>query len=84
MEFQEQDGDYQTIQIERWPEIGPISWPFPRTFTEIGISDVSLGVLVVKRLALFAAVSHCVVLTLITHSSTDVSSGQVDRHVKVA
>ena len=54
------------------------------TFTEVRIADVSLRVLVVKGSALLTAASHGVVLTVITHSSTDVSSGQVDRHVKVA
>lgn len=40
--------------------------------------------LVVKRFALLAVAPHRVVLTLITHPSADVASGQVDRHVEVA
>lgn len=38
----------------------------------------------VKWLALLTVASHRVVLTVITHPSGDVSSGQVHRHVKVA
>lgn len=54
-----------------------------RTFTEIGVPDVPLGVLVVERLALLAVPAHGVVLTVIAHSAADVPGGQEDRHVKV-
>lgn len=64
--------------------MGPTSRPSPRTFTDIGVSDVPLGVLVVKWLALLTVASHCVVLTVVTHPSAGVPSGQVHRHVKVA
>ena len=56
----------------------------PRTFTEVGVSDVSLRVLEVEWLALLTAASHGVVLAVIAHPSSDVSRGQVHRHVKVA
>lgn len=54
-----------------------------RTFAEVGVSDVSLGVLVVERFALLTVASHGVVLTVITHSAADVPSGQENRHVEV-
>ena len=40
--------------------------------------------LVVKRFALLTIAPHRVVLTVITHPSADVASGQVDCHVEVA
>lgn len=54
------------------------------TFAEIGVPDVPLGMLEVERLALLTVAPHGVVLTVITHSPTDVSSSQEDCHVKVA
>lgn len=54
-----------------------------RTFAEIGVPDVPLGVLEVERPALLTVAPHGVVLTVVTHSPTDVASSQEDRHVKV-
>lgn len=54
------------------------------TFTHVGVPDVPLWVLVVKRFALLAAAAHGVVLTIVAHSPADVSGGQENRHVEVA
>lgn len=54
-----------------------------RTFAEIGVPDVPLGVLEVEGFALLAVAPHGVVLTVITHSPADIASSQEDRHVKV-
>lgn len=62
---------------------GPMNDISQRTFTEIGVSDIPLGVLVVERFALLTVASHGVVLTVVTHSPADVPSGQENRHVKV-
>ena len=54
------------------------------TYADSWVPDILDGVFVVERFAHFTVASHCVVLTLITHSSTDVARGQIHRHVKVA
>lgn len=53
------------------------------TLADVGVSDVSLWMLVVKRLALFAVVSGGVVETVVANSSADVSWSHVHGHVKV-
>lgn len=52
-------------------------------FTDVGVSQVSFGVLVVEGSALLTLTPHGVVLTLITHSSTHVPRRQIHSRVKV-
>lgn len=53
------------------------------TLADVGVSDVSLGMLVEERLTLLTLVSCCVVLAVVTNSPTDTSRGDKHRHVKV-
>lgn len=54
------------------------------TYTDSWLPDILNRVFVVERFAHLTVASHGVVLTVITHPSTDISSGQIHSHVKVA
>lgn len=54
------------------------------TLADVGVSDVPLRMLEVKRPALIAVVSSRVVKTAVANPSADVSRGHVRGHVKVA
>lgn len=53
------------------------------TFTDAGVADVPLWVLVVERLALFTVVTHGVVLALVTHTAAHITRRDVNCHVEV-
>lgn len=54
------------------------------TLTDVGVPQVSLGVLEVEGLALLTVAAHGVVLAVITHSPAGVPRCHVHCHVKVA
>lgn len=60
-----------------WVETGGL------TLADVGVSDVSLWMLEVKRFTLLAVVSDRVVLTFVTNSAADVSRRHEHGHVEV-
>lgn len=48
------------------------------------VSDILCKVFIVERFAHVTLVAHGVVLAVVTHSSTDISRGQIHSQIKVA
>lgn len=55
-----------------------------RTFADVGVSQVPVGVLVEERCALFTLSAHGVVLTVVAHASAHLAGQNVHGVVKVA
>lgn len=53
------------------------------TFTDVGVPQVSVRVLVVERCALLALPSHRVVLTVVAHAAAHVAGRHVHGQVEV-
>lgn len=53
------------------------------TFTDPWVPDIFEWIFVVEGFTHLTVASHCVMLTVVTHTSTDISRGQVDGHIKV-
>lgn len=54
-----------------------------RTFTDVGVPQVSVGVLVEERRTLLALSAHRVVLTVFTHASAHIAGRHVHGQVEV-
>lgn len=54
------------------------------TYTHVRVSDILFRVFIVERFAHVTLVAHGVVLAVVTHSSADISRGQIHSQIKVA
>lgn len=57
---------------------------FRLTYAHVRVSDILCRDFIVERFAHVTLVAHGVMLAVITHSSTDISRGQINSQIKVA